>query len=161
MNDRIDGGHRLLALLVRALAGGQWPGDGDAGNGNGPVLRRRKRRRMAKKSRPAEIPSASARQATPAAAEAPTSSAGLHIRTTTLSGTATANVPPNDARYMITTFGIMGTLFIGIGGTVLTLRVSAALTGVALAELLVTVVTIIVIALSSRTRADRSSDQRQ
>jgi hypothetical protein len=107
---------------------------------------------MAHKSRRAEIPSAPAKQATPIPVGEPTSSAKLEIRTAQLTGSASAKVPPNDARHMVTTFGIVGCLFIGIGGTVLTLRVSAALTGPALAELLVTLVTVVVIAVSSRIR---------
>jgi hypothetical protein len=114
---------------------------------------------MAEKSPRAEIAARSAERAAPATAEAPTSSAKLEIKTAQLTGSASARVPPNDARYMMTTFGIMGSLFIGIGGAVLTLQISAALTGAVLAELLVTLVTVAVIALSSRIRADRSDDQ--
>jgi hypothetical protein len=107
---------------------------------------------MANKSRRAENPAAPAKRAAPTPAGEPTSSAKLEIRTAQLTGSASAKVPPDEARHMVTTFGIMGCLFIGIGGTVLTLQVSAALTGPALAELLVALVTVVAIAVSSRIR---------
>jgi hypothetical protein len=107
---------------------------------------------MAKKSRRAKIPSAPAERAIPTPVGEPTSFAKLEISTAQVTGSASAKVPPNDARHMMTTFGIMGSLFIGVGGTVLTLRVSATLIGPALAELLVTLVTVVVIAVSGRIR---------
>lgn len=116
--------------------------------------------RVAGKSRRAEIPPAPAEPVNPTPAGTPTSSAELRIETAQITGSASAKVPPDDARYMMATFGIMGSLFIGIGGTVLILQASAALTVPALAMLLVTLVSVVVIAVSSRIRIDRSNDQR-
>jgi hypothetical protein len=50
-------------------------------------------------------------------------------------GTAKGKAPPGQPHHLITTVGIVASVIAGIAGTVLTLRISAGLTGPAYAEL--------------------------
>jgi hypothetical protein len=91
-----------------------------------------------------------------APAETPTSSAKLGIRLSKTGGSARANVPPSEARHTVTAFSILGTTWAGIGGAVLTVRISPGLSGLALAELGLTLAVAVILALLGR----RSNDQR-
>lgn len=66
--------------------------------------------------------------------ERPSRASRLKITVTPL-GTAEGTVPPSETRYLITTFGILGSVVAGTVGAVLTLRISPGLTALALAEL--------------------------
>lgn len=73
---------------------------------------------------------------------------------------AEGTVPPEHARHLITTFGILGCMFSGIGGVVLTLHVAAGLTTLALAELALTLAATVLIAVCDRAAARRKSELR-
>jgi hypothetical protein len=70
---------------------------------------------------------------------------------------ARGRVPPDQADLLITTFSILSSAVIGIGGAVLTLHIAATLTGLALAELAFAFVATLLIAACSRTRANRKN----
>jgi hypothetical protein len=76
---------------------------------------------------------------------------------------AEGTVPPEQARHLITTFGIMGCVFSGVGGAVLTLHIAASLTtlafALAFAELILALVASALIALCSRATARRPDPQ--
>ena len=68
-------------------------------------------------------------------------------------GTAKGLVPASQAHHLVTTFGILGSLATGTGGAVLTLHADPSFTGPAYAELALALVSAILIAACSRTRA--------
>jgi hypothetical protein len=70
---------------------------------------------------------------------------------------ARGRVPPDQAHYFITTFGMLGSVASGIGGAVLTLHVAAGLTGLALAELGLALAAALLIAICGQTQASRVS----
>jgi hypothetical protein len=72
---------------------------------------------------------------------------------------AEGTVPPEQARHLITTFGILGCVFSGVGGAVLTLHIAASLTTLAFAELILALVASALIALCSRATARRPDPQ--
>jgi hypothetical protein len=82
------------------------------------------------------LDSPSAREPVPA--ERPTTFAELEIQVGPASpwGTAKGRVPPDQTSYFIMTFGVLGSAVTGTTGAVLTLRIAPALTGLALAELI-------------------------
>ena len=66
--------------------------------------------------------------------EPPTAAARLVIKVGPAQ-LAEGTVPPDQARYLITTFGIGGCVLSGIGGAILTLRIAPARFTLAFAEL--------------------------
>lgn len=74
---------------------------------------------------------------------------------------AEGTVPPEQARHLITTFGILGCVFSGVGGAVVTLRISASLTTLAFAELVLALVAAVLIAIGSRAAAKKSAGHRR
>ncbi|MGD0606150.1 MAG: hypothetical protein ABSA53_21505 [Streptosporangiaceae bacterium] len=59
-------------------------------------------------------------------------------------------VPPEQARHLITTFGILGCVFAGVSGAVLTLHIAANLTTLAFAELVLALTASVLIAWCGR-----------
>ena len=66
--------------------------------------------------------------------------------------TAKSRVPPDHASYMIMTCGVLGSVVTGTAGMVLTLRISPGHTGLALAELALTLTAVVIIAVGCRSR---------
>ena len=91
----------------------------------------------------------------PAPAEQPTPRAELRIRVSRARArdTAKGRVPPDQASYMIMTRGVLGCVVTGTAGMVLTLCVAPKLPGLAVAELIVTVTAVFIIAAGRRSRA--------
>jgi len=69
-------------------------------------------------------------------AELPTAAAKLTVEVGPAQ-LAEGTVPPGQARHLITTFGILGSILSGIGGVILTLHVDRSLIALAFAELAV------------------------
>jgi hypothetical protein len=90
-------------------------------------------------------------------AELPTAAAKLTIKVGPAQ-LAEGTVPPDQARHLITTFGILGCTFSGIGGAVLTLHVAPTLTALAFAELALAFVAAALIAVCAHVPASRPSD---
>ncbi len=90
----------------------------------------------------------------PDAAERPGPAARLKLDVKTL-GTWEGTVPPSEARYLITAFGIVGSVVTGTVGALLTLRIARGSAAVAIAELIVALAAMVLIALcgSGRHRA--------
>ena len=84
----------------------------------------------------------------PVPVERPTSFAELEIQVGPAVpwGTAKGRVPPGQTHYLITTFGILGSVVTGTAGAVLTLRIAPRLTGLALAELILALAGALIIA---------------
>jgi hypothetical protein len=61
-------------------------------------------------------------------------------------GMAKGRVPPDQANYLIMTFGVLGSAATGTAGAVLTLRIAPGLTGVAWAELILAFAAALIIA---------------
>ena len=76
-------------------------------------------------------------------------------------GSAQGSVPPDQAHHLITTFGVLGVAGMGIAGAVLTLRISAGLSGAAFAELAVALVAMVLIVACSLGRARRQEQGRE
>lgn len=90
--------------------------------------------------------SPSAREPVPL--ERPTSFAELEVRVGPVPwGKARGRVAPDQANYLIMTFGILGSVVTGTAGAVLTLRIAPRLTGLALAELVLALATVLIIAV--------------
>src|SRR5690348_7171205 len=81
--------------------------------------------------------------------EPPTAAARLVIKVGPAQ-LAEGTVPPDQARHLITTFGILGCIFSGIGGAVLTLHVAPARSALAFAELAIALAGAALIALAGR-----------
>ena len=106
--------------------------------------------------------------ATPGPAERPTRAAQLKIKAEPARVkvnarrwvTAEGTVPPGDARHLITTFGIVGSVVTGTAGAVLTLRIAPGLTWIALVELVLALSGAMLIAACGRAqREDRGQEQ--
>ncbi len=84
----------------------------------------------------------------PVPVERPTSFAELEIQVGPVVpwGTAKGRVPPGQTHYLITTFGVLGSVVTGTAGAVLTLRIAPRLTGLALAELILALAGALIIA---------------
>lgn len=97
----------------------------------------------------------------PDPAEQPTQAAQLTIRadparvkiTARRWVTAEGTVPPDEAQHLISTIGIVGCVVTGATAAVLTLRIAPGLTELALAELLLALVGMLLIAVRSKSRA--------
>jgi hypothetical protein len=83
--------------------------------------------------------------------ERPSRASRLKITVTPL-GSAEGTVPPSETRYLITTFGILGSVVTGTAGAVLTMRIAPGLIVLALAELGLALVAAAFIATCSRGR---------
>jgi hypothetical protein len=81
--------------------------------------------------------------------EPPTAAARLMIRVGP-AHMAEGIVPPDQARHLITTFGILGCVFSGVGGAVLTLRIEPILLPLAFAQLALALASAVLIALAGR-----------
>jgi hypothetical protein len=81
--------------------------------------------------------------------EPPTAAARLIIKVGPAQ-LAEGTVPPDQARHLITTFGILGCVVAGIGGAVLTLHAAPGLIALAIAELAVALAGAAFIALCAR-----------
>ena len=92
-------------------------------------------------------------------AELPTAAAKLTIKVGPAQ-LAEGTVPPDQARHLITTFGILGCTFSGIGGAVLTLHVAPTLIALAFAELALAFVAAALIAACGHVAASQPSEQR-
>ena len=66
---------------------------------------------------------------------------------------AEGTVPPEHARHLITTFGVLGCVFTGVGGAVLTLHIAATLTILAFTELALALAASALIVACSRAAA--------
>jgi hypothetical protein len=95
---------------------------------------------MAKNKSPTSIP---------ASGETPSPSAKLTIKVGPAQ-IAKGSVPPDQARHLITAFGILGSIFTGISGAVLTLRIAPDLINVAYVELIITLTAAVLIAVCGR-----------
>lgn len=95
----------------------------------------------------------------PGTADLPTEAAQLRITAERTQGlTAVGTVPPADARYLITTFGITGSVATSIAGADFVLRAGPALAPyIALAELALGFVAAILIAVCGLGRRARAS----
>jgi ABC-type uncharacterized transport system permease subunit len=97
--------------------------------------------------------------------EPPTSSARLTISMgpAQVGGTAEGNVPSEQARYLITTFGILGCAVTGCSAAVAALRLAPAQSapGLALALLGFAFATATLIALCGRPQARRKNNRRK
>ena len=96
----------------------------------------------------------------PARTERPGPHARLTITVKPL-GTAEGTVPARDARYLITMFGILGSVISGTAGAVLTLRIDPRLAGLALAELMLALAAVVLISACSRVRGRDSQEARR
>ena len=78
-------------------------------------------------------------------------------------GTARGRVPPDQAHYLIMTFGILGSAVSGTAGAVLTLRIAPRLAGLALAELILALAVALLIAACGLARewAGRKGHRRE
>jgi uncharacterized membrane protein YeaQ/YmgE (transglycosylase-associated protein family) len=95
--------------------------------------------------------SPSAREPVPL--ERPTSFAELEVRVGPVPwGKAKGRVAPDQATYLIMTFGILGSVVTGTAGAVLTLRIAPRLTGLALAELVLALAAALIIAVCRLSR---------
>ena len=95
--------------------------------------------------------SPSAREPVPL--ERPTSFAELEVRVGPVPwGKAKGRVAPDQANYLIMTFGILGSVVTGTAGAVLTLRIAPRLTGLALAELVLALAAALIIAVCRLSR---------
>jgi hypothetical protein len=94
----------------------------------------------------------------PPLAELPTAAAKLTVKIGPAQ-LAEGTVPPDQARHLLTTFGILGCIFSGIGGAVLTLHVAPTLVALAFAELALALVGAALIAACGHVPASRESDQ--
>lgn len=106
--------------------------------------------------------SPSAREPVPL--ERPSSFAELEIRVGPVPwGKAKGRVAPDQANYLIMTFGILGSVVTGTAGAVLTLRIAPRLTGLALAELVLALAAALIIAvcLFSREQAPYPKSNRR
>lgn len=107
--------------------------------------------------------SPSAREPVPL--ERPTSFAELEVRVGPVPwGKASGRVGPDQANYLIMTFGILGSVVTGTAGAVLTLRIAPRLTGLALAELVLALAAVLIIAvgrLSQEQPPDLKSNRRE
>ena len=76
-------------------------------------------------------------------------------------GIAKATVPPGQARHLITTFGIMGSVVSGTIGAVLTLRIASHLIAPAILELVLALASTVLIAACGRrqTREEPADDR--
>ena len=84
----------------------------------------------------------------PVPLERPTSFAELEVRVGPVPwGKARGRVAPDQANYLIMTFGILGSVVTGTAGAVLTLRIAPRLTGLALAELVLALAAVLIIAV--------------
>lgn len=84
----------------------------------------------------------------PVPLERPTSFAELEVRVGPVPwGKARGRVAPDQANYLIMTFGILGSVVTGTAGAVLTLRIAPRLTGLALAELVLALSAVLIIAV--------------
>ncbi len=101
----------------------------------------------------------------PVPVERPTSFAELEIQVGPAVpwGTARGRVPPGQTHYLITTFGILGSVVTGTAGAVLTLRIAPRLTGLALAELILALTGALIIAACglAQERAAHTTSHRQ
>jgi hypothetical protein len=94
----------------------------------------------------------------PGTADRPTAAAQLKITAERMQGlTAVGTVPPADARYLITTFGITGSVAMSIGGADFVLRAAPAFAAhaapnIALAALALGFAATILIAVCGRAR---------
>lgn len=96
--------------------------------------------------------SPSAREPVPL--ERPTSFAELEVRVGPVPwGKARGRVAPDQANYLIMTFGILGSVVTGTAGAVLTLRIAPRLTGLALAELVLALAAVLIIAVGRLSQA--------
>jgi len=97
--------------------------------------------------------------------EPPTSSAKLTISMgpAQVGGTAEGNVPSEQARYLITTFGILGCTVTGCSAAVAVLRLAPAQSapGLALAMLGFAFATAIIIAVCGRSPVRRKNNRRK
>lgn len=97
--------------------------------------------------------------------ERPTSSAKLTISLgpTQASGSAEGTVPPDQAHYLITTFGILGCAMTGSAAAAITLRIGPAhdAPALALAELAFALIAAVLIAFCGRTPARHKSKRRK
>jgi hypothetical protein len=91
-------------------------------------------------------------------AERPTAAAKLTIKIGPAQ-LAEGTVPPDQARHLITTFGILGSIVSGIGGAVLTLHVAPTLIALAFAELVAALAAAALIAVCGHVPANGESDQ--
>ena len=95
--------------------------------------------------------SPSAREPVPL--ERPTSFAELEVRVGPVPwGKAKGRVAPDQASYLIMTFGILASVVTGTAGAVLTLRIAPRLTGLALAELVLALAAALIIAVCRLSR---------
>jgi hypothetical protein len=76
-------------------------------------------------------------------------------------GTAKGLVPADQAQRLVTTSGILGSLAVGIGGAVLTLRAGSGFTVPAYAELALALVCAVLIAVCSRAGRKAAKGRRQ
>ena len=90
-------------------------------------------------------------------AELPSAAAKLTIKVGPAQ-LAEGTVPPDQARHLITTFGILGCIFAGIGGAVLTLHVARTLIALAFAELALALAGAALIAACGHVPAHREND---
>jgi hypothetical protein len=89
----------------------------------------------------------------PVPLERPTSFAELEVRVGPVPwGKAKGRVAPDQASYLIMTFGILGSVVTGTAGAVLTLRIAPPLTGLALAELVLALAAALIIAVGRLSR---------
>ena len=90
-------------------------------------------------------------------AELPTAAAKLTIQVGPAQ-LAEGTVPPDQARHLITTFGVLACIFSGIGGVILTLHIDPTLIALAFAELALAFVGAVLIAACGRAPASRESE---
>lgn len=105
---------------------------------------------------PAELPLTNPAAKRPSG-EQPSSSARLKLELgpDRVGGLAEGVVPPDQAHHLITTFGLLGTGFMGTAGAVLTLYVDPRLPGLALAQLGMALAIAALIAVCGRRQAKR------
>lgn len=96
--------------------------------------------------------------ADPVPAEPPTSSAELTIKLGPAE-LARGTVPADQARHLITTFGIVASVCSGIGGAVITLRDTPNMAVLAFAELIVALAAAALIAACGRVPANRKENR--
>jgi hypothetical protein len=84
----------------------------------------------------------------PVPTETPTMFAELEIKVGPAQpwSTARGKVPPDQTHHLITTFGVLGSAITGIAGAVVTVRIASGLTGLALAELALGLISALLIA---------------
>ena len=104
----------------------------------------------------AEHTAAESRSSDSSLTEAPSPYAELQIKLGPVQGdwgSAEGHVPSGEAHHLVTTFGILGSAFVGAGGAVLTLSISHTFTWLALAELALALVAAVLIAAAGRSDA--------